>query len=250
MASPNKPAAAGQKDDAKSTSASKASGARSGDSATKSAPRKKTTRSGQTKTVSKARADETGRKQRATRVAETTQRRKSQRKTDEKGLADLLEHALKDMYYAEKKIYRSLPKMIRAADDEALASALSAHRDETQGQIETLETVFEAMGLRAKGERCDAIDGILSEAEGILEDFGGTLAGDAAIIFSARAVEHYEIARYTAMVGFADAMGMDEVRDHLQSILDQETGADGKLESMAEGSINEAACEYDEADPA
>jgi len=169
-------------------------------------------------------------------------------KSDEKGLIDLFTHALRDMYYAEKKIYRALPKMIKAADDEALTEALSSHREETQSHIETLEAVFEAMGLRAKGEKCDAIDGIIEEAEGILEDFGGTLAGDAAIIFSARAVEHYEICRYSAMVGFADALGLDEVQTMLQGVLDQETSAEEKMQALAQSSINEAASEYDSED--
>lgn len=104
------------------------------------------------------------------------------------------------------------------------------------------------MGLRAKGEKCDAIDGILEEAEGILEDFGGTLAGDAAIIFSARAVEHYEMCRYSAMVGFADALGLDDVQNRLQAVLEQETAADATMVRLADGSINEAASEYDEDD--
>src|SRR5690606_20148564 len=108
------------------------------------------------------------------------------KQSDEKGLIDLLEHGLRDIYYAEKKIYKALPKMIKAADDEELVAALTSHREETQGHIEHLEAVFDSMGLRARGEKCDAIDGILEEGEGILEDFGGTLAGDAAIIFSCR----------------------------------------------------------------
>ena len=161
---------------------------------------------------------------------------------------DLLEHALRDIYYAERKIYRALPKMIKAADDDDLAAALTQHREETSGHIEALEYCFDAMGLRVRGEKCDAIDGILEEADGILEDFGGTLAGDAAIIFSARAVEHYEICRYSAMVGFADALGLDEVQSRLQQVLDQESAADGKLSQLAEGSINEAASEFDSHD--
>jgi ferritin-like metal-binding protein YciE len=159
-----------------------------------------------------------------------------------------LEHGLKDIYYAEKKIYRALPKMIKAADDEQLVEALTEHREETSGQIETLEKVFEEMGLKAKGEKCEAIDGILDESDSILDDFGGTFAGDAAIIFSCQAVEHYEIARYTSMVGFADALGLDKVRDMLKEILDQESSAHTKLDDLADGSINEAASEYDEDD--
>lgn len=234
------------------------------DKADKSAPSKagarspsgkaasKTTSGGKTRTVSKDKPDAKTRSTRANAVARKSaskaQSSAKARKGDEKGLADFLEHALKDIYYAERKIYRSLPKLIKAADDEQLVEALSAHREETSGQIETLEKIFVAMDMRVKGEKCEAIDGILTESDSILEDFGGTFASDAAIIFSAQAVEHYEIARYTSMVGFADALGLDDVRDMIQSILDQETAAHTKLESLAEGSINEAACEYDEDD--
>ncbi|RYG56315.1 MAG: ferritin-like domain-containing protein [Alphaproteobacteria bacterium] len=208
----------------------------------------KTTRSGKPASRTKAPADT--RQKRAQSVAARTASRNTrsakENQTDEKGLADLLEHGLKDIYYAERKIYRSLPKMIKAADDAALIEGLTMHREETQGQIETLEAAFEAMGMRPKAEKCDAIDGILAEADTILEDFGGTLAGDAAIIFSARAVEHYEIARYNSLVGFAEALGLDQVQQLLQSILDQETSADAKLTELAEGSINAAASDYDE----
>ncbi|MBJ7578156.1 DUF892 family protein [Devosia sp. MC532] len=216
----------------------------------KPASRTKTTKSGKTRTVSRAKPAAEQRQQRAQTVKSKAQKAPARKAaaTEEKGLLDLFEHALRDMYYAERKIYRSLPKMIKAADDAALTEALSNHRDETQGHIETLEEVFELMHLRVKGEKCDAIDGILEEADGILEDFGDTLAGDAAIIFSARAVEHYEICRYHAMIGFADALGLDEVHAKLQSIYDQETASDTLLTSLAEDSVNEAASEYDEGD--
>jgi ferritin-like metal-binding protein YciE len=212
----------------------------------------KTSTSGKTRTVSKAKPDAKARTKRASAVAQKsaakTKAAAKARSTSEKSLSDLLEHGLKDIYYAEKKIYRALPKMIKAAEDDALVEALTNHRDETAEQIETLEKAFEAMGLRAKGEKCDAIDGILTEAESILDDFGGSFASDAAIIFSCQAVEHYEVARYTSMIGFADALGLDDVQKLLQSILDQENAAHTKLEDLAEESINEAASEYDEDD--
>jgi ferritin-like metal-binding protein YciE len=159
----------------------------------------------------------------------------------EKGLSDLFEHGLKDMYYAEKKILRALPKMIKAAQDQGLKAALEQHRDETTAQIQTLEGVFDLIGKRAKGEKCDAIDGILEEATGLLEDFGGTEAGDAAIVFSAQAVEHYEITRYGSLVAFAKALRMKEAANALQGVLDQEYAADKSLSAMAESGINRAA---------
>ncbi len=156
-------------------------------------------------------------------------------------LSDLLEHALKDMYYAEKKIYKALPKMIRAAQDPALKDGLSTHRDETATQIETLEEIFAAMGKRPKAEKCDAIDGILEESTSLLEDFKGSTALDAAIIFSAQAVEHYEITRYGSMQAYAKVLGLVDVARMLDGILQQEVTADATLTKLAEGSVNAAA---------
>ncbi|EFG4742144.1 DUF892 family protein, partial [Escherichia coli] len=90
----------------------------------------------------------------------------------QKTLEDLFEHALRDIYYAEKKIYKTLPKMIKAASDAKLKDGLSKHRDETATHIEKVEEVFELIGRRAKAEKCDAIDGILDEGASLLEDFG------------------------------------------------------------------------------
>ena len=160
---------------------------------------------------------------------------------DTSSLAALFEHALKDIYYAEKKIYKALPKMIKAASDPALKEALTLHRDETAGQIEILEKVFENIGKRPKAEKCDAIDGILEEGDGLLEDFGKTGAGDAAIVFSCQAVEHYEITRYGSMVAFAIALGHTEAAEMISGILAQEHTADEKLTEMAESHINKAA---------
>lgn len=159
----------------------------------------------------------------------------------EKGLSDLFEHGLKDMYYAEKKILRALPKMIKAAQDPGLKQALESHRDETMGHVDALETVFDMIGKRAKAEKCDAIDGILEEATGLLEDFGGSETSDAAIVFSAQAVEHYEITRYGSLVAFAKALGLKDAAAELKRVLDQEYAADKALSGMAESGINRAA---------
>jgi ferritin-like metal-binding protein YciE len=171
----------------------------------------------------------------------------SRGKETEKDLSDLFLHALKDMYYAEKKILRSLPKMIKAASAEELAEALQQHQQETEHQIASLEQVFSLLEKSPKGEKCDAIDGILEEADGILKDFGKTKAGDAAIIFSAQAVEHYEIARYGSMHAFAKILGHDQAADLIAEILAQEKHADETLSDMAEARIDFAAAEYDEA---
>ena len=159
----------------------------------------------------------------------------------EKGLADLLEHGLKDIYYAEKAIYKALPKMIEGASDEELRDAISSHRDETEGQIETLERVFEAMDKKPSGEKCDAIDGILKEADSLLKDFGGTAAGDAAIIFASQAVEHYEITRYGTLKRWAMLLGFDDAARLLDETLQQESKTDESLTALADARANDKA---------
>jgi len=170
----------------------------------------------------------------------------SHRNKGQKGLADLFVHGIKDMYYAEKKIYKALPKMIKAAQSKELSEALSSHRDETQEHISKLEEIFDLLNLPNKGTKCDAIDGILDEAESILEEFGETNAGDAAIIFSGQAVEHYEITRYGSLHAFAKVLKYDEAGELIAGVLNQEKAADSKLSELAEGSIDAAAAEDDD----
>ncbi|CAM3213242.1 ferritin-like domain-containing protein [Paracoccus nototheniae] len=196
-----------------------------------------------------AKATPDARKKRSASVvakAQAAKAKAAEAQTGDKGLADLFEHALADMYYAEKKIYKTLPKMIEAADHPDLIATLTHHHEETASQIETLEAIFALLDKQPKAEKCDAIDGILKEGESLLEDFGASIAADAAIIFSCQAVEHYEITRYGSMKAFAEALGMDEAKAHLEGILAQESAADSKLSELAEDSVNDAAAEYDE----
>ena len=158
--------------------------------------------------------------------------------TEQMGLEDLLKHGLQDMYYAEGKIEKALPKMIKAAQDDELKSGLEKHLEETGQQLTKLEEAFELLGEKAKGEKCDAIEGILKEGDSLLQDFGGTQTGDAAIIFSCQAVEHYEIARYGSLRAYAELLGMDDVADLMGEILDQEEAADELLSQVAEERAN------------
>ena len=158
-----------------------------------------------------------------------------------KTLEDLFDHALKDIYYAERKIFKALPKMIKAAHDDGLRQALENHRGETEEHIAKVEQIFFLLDKTPRAQKCDAIDGILEEADGILKDFGKSEACDAAIIFSGQAVEHYEIARYGSMRVYAQALGMDEAAELLASVLEQEKAADQKLTALAEDRINHAA---------
>ncbi len=161
--------------------------------------------------------------------------------TTEKGLIDLFEHGLKDMYYAEKQIYKALPKIIKAASDADLKAGLTAHREETATQISRLEEIFGMMGKKPQAVKCEAIDGILKEGDGLLEDFGSTPAGDAAIVFSCQAVEHYEITRYGSMKTYAAELGHDDIASLLNETLSEEKNADTTLSKVALSRVNFAA---------
>jgi ferritin-like metal-binding protein YciE len=159
----------------------------------------------------------------------------------EKDLADLLLHGLKDIYYAEKKLTKALPKMIKVAQSQDLVDALESHLKETEEHVTKVEKAFSLLDQAPKAVKCDAIDGIIAEAEEILKDFGKTAAGDAAIIFSGQAAEHYEITRYGSLRAFAEVLQHQDVAEILQSILDQEKAADEKLTELAMDRIDHAA---------
>lgn len=162
-------------------------------------------------------------------------------------LSQLFEQGLEDIYYAENQIVKALPKMAEKATSEELAEAFKTHLEETKGQVQRLEQVFEILGTQAKGKKCPAMDGILQEGEEIMKEAKSDTVCDAGLVAAAQAVEHYEKARYTALVGWAETLGLDEARDLLQETLDQETETAEKLEEMA-GGINEDAAETDDED--
>jgi ferritin-like metal-binding protein YciE len=112
-----------------------------------------------------------------------------------KTLNDLFHDALKDIYFAEKKILSALPKMAKAAQNDELRVAFEKHQEDTAGQIERLESVFEAIEARPQGKTCDAIMGILDEGKEIMSEYKGAPALDAGLLAAAQAVEHYEISR-------------------------------------------------------
>jgi ferritin-like metal-binding protein YciE len=159
----------------------------------------------------------------------------------EKTLDNLFLDTLKDIYYAEKQILRTLPKMARAAQSEEGKASFLQHRDETQGQIERLEQVFELLGKPARGKTCEAIQGIIAEGEEIIEEYKGSVALDAGLISSAQAVEHYEIARYGTLIEWAGQLGMDEAVELLQQNLAEEEATDQKLTELARASANQKA---------
>lgn len=146
---------------------------------------------------------------------------------------------LKDIYWAEKHLVKALPKMKKASTSPELAAAFDKHTAETQTHITTLEKVFELLGEKATAKKCDAMAGLLEEADGIIEDTdAGTLIRDAGLILAAQKVEHYEIATYGTLRVFAANMGHTDVEQLLSQTLENEKETDMALTAIAETSIN------------
>lgn len=160
-----------------------------------------------------------------------------------KTLEELFHETLKDIYYAERKILRALPKMARGANSPDLKAAFQKHKDETEMQVERLQQVFELIGKPARGKTCPAIDGIIEEGEEALQAFADSPALDASLIAAAQAVEHYEIARYGTLRRWAEVMGMKDAAKLLDQTLQEEGMTDESLTQLADGSINQAALE-------
>jgi ferritin-like metal-binding protein YciE len=158
-----------------------------------------------------------------------------------KNLKELFTETLKDIYFAEKQILRALPKMAREAASPELKQAFETHREETEGQVERLNQVFEELGQRARGKTCEAILGIIDEAKEVMEEFKGADALDAGLASSAQAVEHYEIARYGTLKTWAQVLGLNGAVKLLDETLQQEIKADQLLTKLATSSINKKA---------
>ena len=159
----------------------------------------------------------------------------------DKNLNDLFLDTLKDIYYAEKQILKALPKMAKAAHSDQLRAAFEKHHDETEGQVERLEQIFELIDKPARGKTCYGIQGILEEGKEVMDDFKGSEALDAGMVAAAQAVEHYEIARYGAMKEWANQLGMKDAVRLLDETLQEEKKTDEALTSLAEASVNLAA---------
>ena len=152
---------------------------------------------------------------------------------DIKTMDDLLLHGLKDIYYAENQIVKSLPKLIKKATNRDLTTGLKDHLEETKNQITRLDQVFEKMGEKPRGVQCPAIDGLIKEADEVAGEVADKDVLDAAIVGSAQAVEHYEIARYGTLIAWAESLGRDDVILLLTTNLNEEKAADKKLSSVA-----------------
>jgi len=151
---------------------------------------------------------------------------------------DLMLHFMQDIYYAEKLGVRSMAKLSKAVESKELKDALLVHREQSQHQIERLDQVFEALGKRAKGKTCAAMNGLAEEGEEAIEEFDKGPVLDAALIACMQAVEHYEIARYGAMVAWAKQLGLTEAAGLLQQTLDEEKANDSLLNDIAERTTN------------
>ena len=159
----------------------------------------------------------------------------------EKTLDDLFHDTLKDLYYAEKKILATLPKMAKAAESEELKAAFLKHRDETSGQVARLDEVFGLIDKKPQGKTCPAINGIIEEGAEVMEDFKASVALDAALIGAAQAVEHYEISRYRSLCTWADQLGLEDAMPLLEETLAEEEKTDEALSALAETLSNEKA---------
>ena len=162
-------------------------------------------------------------------------------KQQEKQLDELFVETLKDIYYAEKKLATTLPKMAKAAQSEELAAAFEKHADETEGQIERLDQVFAMCDETPKGKTCDAINGLIDEGKEIMSDFKNSPAHDAGLLAAAQAVEHYEISRYGTLIEWAKKLGMQEAVVLLEETLQEEKKTDQDLTELARSIVNEMA---------
>jgi ferritin-like metal-binding protein YciE len=155
-----------------------------------------------------------------------------------KGSDELILSFVQDIYYAERQILKALPKMAKAAASSELKEAFTQHREETQGQVERLQKVFEALGKRARGQTCEAINGLIEEGEEVIEEFPEGSVRDAGLAACAQAIEHYEMARYGALIAWAKSAGQNEVVSLLEETLAEEKKADALLNQLANKSIN------------
>ena len=158
-----------------------------------------------------------------------------------KKLDELFHDTLKDIYFAEKKILSTLPKMAKASQSEELKAAFEKHYNETEGQIERLEKVFAVIEKKPQGKTCAAIVGITDEGAEIMQEYKGSPALDAGLLSAAQAVEHYEISRYGTLIAWAEELGLDDAVSLLEETLEEEEATDEALTEIAKTAINQQA---------
>lgn len=160
------------------------------------------------------------------------------KQTAAEGLRDLFVDSLKDIYWAEKALTEALPKMAKNATTPNLVKAINDHLGVTIGQVARLEQVFASLGEKAVAKKCDAMEGLMKEGEGILEGTEPGPVRDAGIIAASQKIEHYEIATYGTLAAFARTLGEDEAASLLEQTLAEEKEADVTLTKAAYHTIN------------
>jgi ferritin-like metal-binding protein YciE len=160
------------------------------------------------------------------------------KKSAAKGLKDLFEDSLKDIYWAEKALVKELPKMQKNATDEKLKTAIEKHISETAVHVQRLEECFNALGKKAQAKKCDAMQGLLDEGKSIIEETEPGTVRDAGIIAAAQKVEHYEIATYGTLAAFAKVLKEDECLKNLLATLEEEKKCDNLLTKIADTNLN------------
>lgn len=156
-------------------------------------------------------------------------------------LQELFLTHLQDIYHGEKQILRALPKMAKSATTPELKQAFQHHYDETEGQVERLQRVFELMNKSARGKTCEAVEGLVEEAKDVMNEAETGEVMDAGLIAAGQAVEHYEIARYGTLRTWAQQLGMKEAAKLLGETLEEEKKADALLNKIAMSSVNRKA---------
>lgn len=161
-------------------------------------------------------------------------------------LQELFMEQLRDIYWAENHLVKSLPKLQKAATSDELREAFEEHLEVTREHVGRLDEIFEMLGEKAHGKKCEAMEGLVQEAESVLEDTeDGTATRDAALIIAAQKVEHYEIAAYGGLATLARTMGEPEIKNLLGQTLEEEKEADEILTQLAENNINQVASQED-----
>jgi ferritin-like metal-binding protein YciE len=158
--------------------------------------------------------------------------------SDIKNMDDLFVHTLRDIYYAEKQIVKSLPEMIEKASNPQLKQGFQTHLRETENHVKRLDQVFGLLGKQAQGVDCPAIDGIIEEAEDVAGEVQDKTVLDAALIAAAQAVEHYEMTRYGALIAWASELGRGDCIPLFKANFAEEKATDQKLTALAERRVN------------
>lgn len=158
-----------------------------------------------------------------------------------KTMHDLFVHGLKDIYYTEKKLVGELPRMARKATDPDLKRAFEDHAAQTENHLSRLEEVFQIVELQPRGEKCEALEGLLEEAKELLKDVKDPEVLDAGLLAAAQAVEHYEITRYGTLIAWSRELGLADVEPVLNETLEEEKQTDKLLTEIAEADINRKA---------